>query len=132
MKVRKTLLFSTLLCLLLSAASTPQVWGADAITPAQEQEFSDAKGALEAALKAQAEQFAPEPTRQARNLLQGANQARQSRDAIKFTQSYRLARAYADLAKAVAELHDETEKLVTSRKELEKAKAEIARLKINN
>ena len=108
-------------------------WGgvgmAQSISPAQEQEFADAKTALEAAQRAQADKFAPEPLKEAQDLLLTAENTRSFKDAVKFTQASRLARAYADLAKAIAELKSEEEKLAATQEELQKAKAEIDRLK---
>jgi hypothetical protein len=107
-------------------------WGVahgQGITPSMEQEFSDAKSAIEAAQKAEAEKYAPEPLKQGQDLLTTAENARQAKDVVKFTQASRLARAYADLARAVSELKSETEKLVTVQDELQRAKAEIERLK---
>ncbi len=111
----------------MMAALTPA--GAEEITPAQQQEFLDAKMALEAAKKAQAEKMAPEPLKQAEDLLLTAENARAFKDAVKFTQAARLSRAYAELAKAAAELKTEEEKLGAANQELQKAKAEIERLK---
>ena len=111
----------------MMAALTPA--GAEEITPAQQQEFLDAKMALEAAKKAQAEKMAPEPLKQAEDLLLTADNAGQLKDAVKFTQASRLARAYAELAKAIAELRTEEEKLARVQEDLQKAKAEIDRLK---
>ena len=102
---------------------------AQSITPAQEQEFTDAKNAIDAAQKAQAEKYAPEPLKQAEDLLVTAGNARSLKDAVKFAQASRLARAYAELARATAELKTEEEKLAATQDELQKAKAEIERLK---
>ena len=102
---------------------------AQEISPAQEQEFADAKGALEAALKVQANKFAAEPIQKAQDLLTAASGARTKKDPVKFTQASRLARAYAELGKAIAELRMEEEKLATTQEQLQKAKDEIERLK---
>jgi hypothetical protein len=115
--------FSVLLLILLGGTAQAQ------ITPAQEQEFTDAKLALEAAQKVQGEKYAAEPLRQGQDLLVTADNARQQKDAVKFTQASRLARAYAELAKAIAELRTEEEKLAKVQEDLQKAKAEIDRLK---
>jgi hypothetical protein len=108
------------------------LWGvvalADNITPAQEQEFADAKSALEAARKIQAEKYAPEPFKQAELLLQAADTARQAKDAGAYSRTSRLARTYADMAKATAELNAENEKLAATREDLKKVKAEIGHL----
>jgi len=117
------LAFSFLLLLLLGQAAQAQ------ITPGQEQEYTDAKLAIEAAQKNQAEKYAPEPLRQGQELLTTADNARQFKDPVKFTQASRLARAYAELARAIAELRTEEEKLAQAQDELQKAKAEIDRLK---
>ncbi len=102
---------------------------AQPISPAMEQEFLDAKNAIDAAQKAQAEKFSPDPLKQAQDLLGSAERARTAKDAIKFTQASRLSRAYAELAKATAELKAEEEKLAATQEELQKARAEIERLK---
>jgi len=102
---------------------------AEDITPAQEQEFIDAKAALEAAQKAAAEKYALDNLKQAQDLLGTADNARQFKDSVKFTQASRLARAYAELAKALAELKSDEERLAAAHEELQKAKAEIDRLK---
>jgi len=102
---------------------------AQEIGPAQEQDFMDGKNALESAQKAGAEKYAPEPLKQAEELLAAANEARSQKDAVKFSQASRLARAYAELAKATAELKAEEEKLALTREELQKARTELDRLK---
>ena len=102
---------------------------AQPITPAMEQEFFDAKNAVDSAQKAQGEKYAPEPLKQAQDLLVTAENARSFKDAVKFAQASRLARAYAELARATAELKAEEEKLAATHEELQKAKAEIERLK---
>ena len=48
--------------------------GAQGITPAQEQELTDAKVAIDAARKAQAEKYALETLKQAQDLLVTADQ----------------------------------------------------------
>jgi hypothetical protein len=105
--------------------------GAQSLSPGQEQEFTDAKLAIEAAQMAQAEKYAPEPLQQARDLLVTADNARSFNDPVKFTQASRLARACAELARAVSELKTEEEKLAETQKDLQKAKAEIDLLKKN-
>jgi hypothetical protein len=102
---------------------------AQPISPAMEQEFLDARNAVDSAQKAQAEKFSPEPLKQAQDLLVTAENARNFKDAVKFAQASRLARAYAELARATAELKAEEEKLAATQAELQKAKAEIDRLK---
>ena len=103
--------------------------GAQDLTPALQQEFADAKVAIEAAQKAQAEKFSPEPLKKAQDLLITADNAKAFKDSVKFAQASRLARAYAELAKAIAELKSEEEKLAATQEELQKAKDEIERLK---
>ncbi len=102
---------------------------AEEITPAQEQEYADARAALQSAQKADAEKYAPEPMKESQDLLAIAEGSRPSKDTVRFTQASRLARAYAELAKAIAELRAEEEKLSAANEELQKAKAEIERLK---
>ena len=102
---------------------------AQEIGPAQEQDFLDGKNAVETAQKAQAEKYAPEPLKQAQELLAAANEARSQKDPVKFSQTSRLARAYAELAKATADLKAEEEKLALTQEELQKARADLDRLK---
>ena len=116
-------------CILLWVVFSPGITRGQGISPAQEQEFLDAKGALEAAQKAQAEKYASESFKQAQDLLATANNSRQLKDTVKFTQASRLARAYAELAKSIAELKAEEAKLAATREELQRARAEIDRLK---
>lgn len=98
------------------------------IFPAQEQEYFDAKKALDAAKQAQAEKYALETFQKAQDLLTTAENARAFKDGIKFVQASRLARAYAELAQTIAELKTEEEKLAATYEELNKAKAEMSRL----
>jgi ubiquinone biosynthesis protein UbiJ len=115
------------LAILLLASGGPAL--AQPISPAMEQEFRDAKNAVDAAQKSQAEKYAPEPLKQAQDLLVTAENARSFKDSVKFTQTSRLARAYAELARAMAELKTEEEKLAATQDELQKARAELERLK---
>lgn len=103
--------------------------GGQDISPALLQEFADVKAAIEAAQKAQAEKFSPEPLKKAQDLLITADNARAFKDSVKFAQASRLARAYAELSKSIAELKSEEEKLSVTQEELQKAKGEIERLK---
>ncbi len=98
-------------------------------SPEQEQEWKDAQAALEAARGAQAEKYSAENLRKAAEMLETAQKARPSKDEIGFVQASRLARAYADLARAVAEHQAEEAKLAAVRQELQKAKAELEQLK---
>ena len=129
MFVKKFFSFGIAVCSLLTMVSFPGFAPAQGILPAEEQEFSDAKVAIEAAQRAKADKYAPEPLKQARDLLIIAGKARTSQDSVKFTQASRLARAYAKLAKAMAELKTEEEKLAATYEELQKAKEEVERLK---
>jgi cell division protein FtsB len=116
-----------LMLLALSAYSGGGV--AQAIDAALEQELTDAKVALDAALKAQAEALAPAQLQQSRDYLEAADQAREGSDPTRFSRVARMARAYADYAKAVAELGQEAQKLAATQEDLATAKAEIERLR---
>ncbi len=102
---------------------------AQTISPAQEEEFLDARRALEAAQKAGADKYASESLEKARDLLVMAENALSFQDGVKFTQASRLARAHAELAKAIADLKMEEEKLAAAQKSLQRAKEELERLK---
>lgn len=125
---RSILLGAAFSLLVFAAAFTGIVWAAG-ISPPQEQEFTDAKGALEAARNVQAEKFAPSYIKQAEDFLQTANNARQIQDAAGFSRASLLARAYAELAEALAVLETDIEKLAATQDALQKAKAEIEQLK---
>ncbi len=129
MFVRRFILLMVVFYFLLLIPSFSGSAGAQGISPAQEQEWADAKVAIDAARKAKAEKYAIETLRQAQDLLVTADNARPSKDGVKFTQASRLARAYAELAKAIAELKSEEEKLAATQEELQKARAEVDRLK---
>jgi hypothetical protein len=126
---RKVDSFFWLLTLGILLLSLIGIAEAQSIPPAQEQEFTDAKAAIGAAQKAQAEKYAPEPLKQAQDLLVTAENARSFEDSVKFTQASRLARAYAELSRSIAEFRTEEEKLTATQEELQKAKAEIDQLK---
>ena len=117
------------LCVLLVFCFFSGFARAQEISPAQEQEFIDAKAALEAAQKANAEKYALENLKQAQGLLGTADKARKVRDSVKFTQASRLSRVYAELAQALAELKSEEERLAAAREELQRTKAAIDQLK---
>ena len=117
------------LCVILVIGSFSGFARAQEISPAQEQEFIDAKAALEAAQKAKAEKYALENLKQAQGLLGTADKARKVKDSVKFTQASRLARAYAELAQALAEFKSEEERLAAAREELRRTRVEIDRLK---
>ena len=125
---RSILLGATFSLLVFAAAFTGVVWAAG-ISPPQEQEFKDAKGALESARNVQAEKFAPSYIKQAEDFLLTANNARQIQDAAGFSRASLLARAYAELAEALAVLETDIEKLAATQDALQKAKAEIEQLK---
>jgi len=99
------------------------------ISPANEQDFTDAQNALESAQRVKAEKYSPEPFKKAQDLLVSAKEARGKKDAVKFSQASRLARAYAELAKAAAELKMEEESLSLAQEELKKARGDIDQLK---
>jgi len=117
------------LFLLILAAAFSDVAHAENITPSQEQEFIDARGALEAARKEEGGKFAPSYIKQAEDFLKTASSARSIPDATGFSRASRLARAYAELAKASAELNADVDMLATTQEALMKAKAEIDRFK---
>ncbi len=125
---RSILLGATFSLLVFAAAFTGFVWAAD-ISPPQEQEFTDAKGALESARNVKAEKFAPSYVKQAEEYLQTAQSARQIPDALVFSRASLLARAYAELAEALTELEIDVENLATTQDALQKAKADIEQLK---
>lgn len=127
--VKRLILLIVAFCSLLLIPSFPGSASAQGITAAQEREFADAKVAIDAARKAKADKYALETLQQAQDLLATADNARQFKDGVKFTQASRLARAYAELAKAIGELKAEEEKLAATQGELEKARAEVDRLK---
>jgi hypothetical protein len=102
---------------------------AEEISPAQGQEYAAAREALQAARSANAEMYAPEPMKQAHDLLAAAENARDARDGLKFAHLSRLARAQAELARAGAELRTEEERLNTVKEELQKAIAHLQRLR---
>jgi len=126
--MKRSILLGAALFSLLFAVFTGVVW-ADAISPSQEQEFVDARAALDAARKAESEKFAPSYIRQAEDFLKIAGSARSIPDAEGFSRASRLARAYGELAKASAELNADAAMLATTQEALLKAKAEIELLK---
>jgi uncharacterized iron-regulated membrane protein len=127
--MKRSVLLGTMFSLLvLAAVFTGAVWAAG-ISPAQEQEFTDAKSALEEARSVQAEKFAPSYIKQAEDFLQTAKDARQIQDATGFSRASLLARAYAELAEASAKLETDVRKLSATQEELQKAKADIEQLK---
>jgi hypothetical protein len=115
--MKRSILLGAVLFSLLFVAFTGIVW-ADTISPSQEQEYVDARGALDAARKAEGEKLSPSYIRQAEDFLKIAGGARSIPDAEGFSRASRLARANADTAI-----------LATTQEALLKAKAEIERLK---
>lgn len=105
--------------------------GAETIPPGHEEEFREAVRAIGAAGAAHAEKFAPEPFERAQELLATAEIARGSNDAVKFSQASRLSRAYAELARTIAQLKTEEGKLAAAEDGLRKARAELEAVKRN-
>ena len=122
-------LFRTSLCVLVLALAFSGLARAESFEPALEQEFSDAKASVEDALSIKAEQFAPAFMQRAQELMKMAAGARQSKDAALFSRASRLARTYAELAKATVELRTDVGKLATAKESLDKVKTEIEDLK---
>jgi hypothetical protein len=129
MLIKKFISLGVVCYTLLIIGSFPGSADAQGISLAQEQEFADARAAIEAAQRAKAGKYAPEDIKQAQDLLVTAGKARSYQDSVKFTQASRLARAYAELARAIAELKSGEEKLAVTYEELQKAKEEVERLK---
>jgi hypothetical protein len=128
MASKKTLLPMVFFGILVSLCIAGPLCGQD-ISPAMEQEFLDAKAALATAQNPQVEKYSPEILKKARELLRSAESARPLKDGARFDQSSRLARAYAELAKADTEFRIEEEKLTEISYEIKKVKAETERLR---
>jgi hypothetical protein len=127
MTERRTV-FPRIACLLfLALCLVGPVWG-QGFSPAQEQEFIDARQAVEQARSAQAEKYAAEALAKSGDLLLTAEKARASKDSALFTQASRLARAHAELAEAAAGLKREEQALAEANDALKKVKAEIEQL----
>ncbi len=125
----KKSLFLVFVCgVLLSLCIAGPLRGQE-ITPALEQEFLDAKAALATAQKVQGDKYSAENMAKAQELLNAAESVRPLKDGAQFAQASRLARAYAELAKAVAELKIDQENLAATNDDLKKVKAEIEQLK---
>jgi hypothetical protein len=107
-----------------------RVW-AQEISPADEQDFKEAQEAVKSAQGALAGKYAPETFKTSQDLLLVADESRMKKDAVKFSQASRLARAYAEMAIATAALKMEEEKLSLTLEELQRVRAEIERLKRN-
>lgn len=128
MAVKKNLCMWVVCGLLLTFSFVAPVRGQD-LSPAQEQEYTDAKGALEAARSAQAEKYSDDNLKKAKDFLDQADTIRSLKDKSGFAQASHLARAYAELAEAIAEFKAQEEKLASTNEELLKVKDEIERLK---
>jgi hypothetical protein len=129
MSAKNFLLLGASICSMALVIAFSGVVRAESIAPAQEQEFSDAKAAIEDSRSMRAEQAAPEFMQQAQALMKTAANARQSKDAVLFSRASRLARTYAELAKAIAELQTDVGKLAAAKESLDKIKSEIEYLK---
>jgi succinate dehydrogenase/fumarate reductase flavoprotein subunit len=114
--------------MLMTLSFAGVVQGQD-LSPAQKQEFIDAREALEAARIAQAEKYSAGEMKKAVAFLDQAEKVRASKDGVQFTQASRLARVHAELAQAAAELKREEETLAATNDALGKIKAELERLK---
>ena len=98
---------------------------AQSISPAQRQEFADARTEINNVLKGSYQKYASAELRQAQTSLQNAES---SIDPIKYAQNTRLARAQAQYAQALIELGLETDRQADTTQALAKAKDEIAQL----
>lgn len=114
--------------MLIALSFAGEVQGQD-LSPAQKQEFIDAREALEAARRAQAEKYSADEMKKAVAFLDQTESVRTSKDGVQFTQASRLARVHAELAQATAELKREEENLAATNDALGKIKAELERLK---
>lgn len=125
--MKRSILLGAML-LMLAIIFAGDLW-ANSISPAQEQEFIDARDALESARSAQAERYTASHMKLAEDFLQSARKARQIPDAAGFSRASLLARAYAELALALAELEVNVENLSATQEAIRKAKAEIEQMK---
>jgi hypothetical protein len=121
--------FMVYLCALVFVIAFPCLAGANSIDPALEQEFSAAKASLENAISLRAEKFTPAFLQRARELIEMAADARQSEDSLLFSRATRLARTYAELARAAAELQTDIREFATSQGATDKNETEIETLK---
>jgi uncharacterized phage-like protein YoqJ len=128
MAAKKNLCMWVVCGLLLIFSLAAPVRGQD-LSPAQEQEYTDAKGALEAARSAQAEKYSDDNLKKAKDFIDQADAIRSLKDKSGFVQASHLARAYAELAEAVAQFKAQEEQLAATNEELLKVKDEIERLK---
>ena len=95
------------------------------ISPAQRQEFTDAKTEVNNVLKGPYQKYAASELRQAQTSLQNAEA---TNDPTKYAQNTRLARAQAQHAQAVTELGVETDRLADTTQALAKARDDVAQL----
>lgn len=117
----------TLFGLLFLASGAGQA-RADASNPTSQEELIAARVAWQRAHEAQAERYAAPFLRQAEELLDRAEKARQANDDLTLTQASLLARRYAELAQTIAELKGEEEKLAATRGEWQRVRNELDRL----
>jgi hypothetical protein len=115
----KTIHISTVLLVLSGTVN------AQNISPAQRQEFNDAKSEISNAQKGAYLKYASSELKQAQDSLQAAES---STDPVKYAQNTRLARAQAQLAIAVTELGVETDRLADTNQALAKARDEVSQL----
>ena len=117
--LQKTVLISTALVVLSGTVN------AQNISPAQRQEFTDAKTEVNNVLKGPYQKYASSELRQAQTSLQNAEA---TNDPTKYAQNTRLARAQAQHAQAVTELGVETDRLADTTQALAKARDDVAQL----
>jgi hypothetical protein len=117
--LQKTVLISTALVILSGTVN------AQNISPAQRQEFTDAKTEVNNVLKAPYQKYAASELRQAQTSLQNAEA---TNDPTKYAQNARLARAQAQHAQAITELGVETDRLADTTQALTKARDDVAQL----
>lgn len=98
------------------------------VGPVQEQELRDARGAIDAAQKRQADKYAAPQLKLAQDSVLAAEEARKQKSAEKFSRAARLARSYAELAQALTDLGEETQNVAAANEALKNARAEIERL----
>jgi hypothetical protein len=97
----------------------------ETMNPVLEQQFLDARTAILAAQSAQADKYAPDKLKEARECMTRADRARLAKDETEFSQATRMARAFAELATVSSELEIKREKQAAVKMELQKIKAEI-------
>ena len=117
--LQKTVLISTALVVLSGTVN------AQNSSPAQRQEFTDAKTEVNNVLKGPYQKYASSELRQAQTSLQNAEA---TNDPTKYAQNTRLARAQAQHAQAITELGVETDRLADTTQALTKARDDVAQL----